>query len=280
MISSFDAASYRTSVEDAAAHVRAQADTVPTTALILGTGLGGLKDDIDVSTRLPYEDIPGFPTSTTSMHEGELLIGTLQGAPVLAMNGRMHLYEGYTAHQVAFPIRVMGVLGIEHLLISNAAGGMDPHFDEGDLMLITDHINEQGTNPLVGPNIEDWGPRFPDMSEPYDADLRTLARSEALKHEIHLYQGIYLAVLGPMLETRAEYRYMRDLGADVVGMSTVPEVIAAHHMGIRCLADSVITDICLPDALEPVDIESIMAAAASARPRLQTLFSGVVQSLA
>lgn len=280
MIPSFDADSYRASVEEAAAHIRTQTDTVPPTALILGTGLGGLKDDIDVSTRLPYEDIPGFPTSTTSMHEGELLIGTLQGVPVLAMNGRMHLYEGYTAHQVAFPIRVMGVLGIEQLLISNAAGGMDPHFEEGDLMLITDHINEQGTNPLIGPNIDDWGPRFPDMSKPYDADLRALARSEALKHEIHLYQGIYLAVLGPMLETRAEYRYMRDLGADVVGMSTVPEVIAAHHMGIRCLAVSVITDICLPDALEPADIEAIMAAAASARPHLQKLFSGVVQSLA
>ncbi len=279
MIPSFDAADYRASVEEAADHIRAESDAIPTTALILGTGLGGLKDDIHVSVRLPYASIPGFPTSTTSMHEGELLVGTLNGAPVMAMNGRMHLYEGYTAHQVAFPIRVMGVLGVEHLLLSNAAGGMDPHFDEGDLMLITDHINEQGTNPLVGPNIDDWGPRFPDMSEPYDAELRAMARSEALKREIHLYQGVYLAVLGPMLETKAEYRYMRDLGAEVVGMNTVPEVIAAHHMGIRCLAVSVITDICLPDALEPVDIESIMAAAADARPRLGRLMAGVVKQL-
>jgi len=275
-----DMNAYREAVEDAAAYIRSRADAVPDTALILGTGLGGLQDDMEVDVRVPYEDIPGFPTATTAMHEGELLLGQLDAAPVLAMNGRMHLYEGYTAHEVAFPIRALGLLGVEQLLISNAAGGMDPHFDEGDLMLITDHINKQGTNPLIGPNIDDWGPHFPDMSAPYDPELRTMAREEALAQGIALQQGVYLAVLGPMLETRAEYRSMRDLGAEAVGMSTVPEVIAAHHMGIRCLGVSVITDMCLPDALEPADIESIMAAAETARPHLRALFGGLVQRVA
>lgn len=271
---------YRKAVEEAAVFIRSRADAMPDTALILGTGLGGLQGDIEVDVRVPYEDVPGFPTATTSMHEGELLIGQLDTKPVIAMNGRMHLYEGYTAHEVAFPIRALGLLGVKQLLISNAAGGMDPHFEEGDLMLITDHINKQETNPLIGPNIDDWGPRFPDMSAPYDPELRRIARAEALERGIPLHQGVYLAVLGPMLETKAEYRYMRDLGAEVVGMSTVPEVIAAHHMGIRCLGVSVITDMCLPDALEPADIESIMAAAEMARPHLRTLFGGLVQRVA
>jgi len=276
----FDASAYQTAVNDAADFLRDALGTVPSTALILGTGLGGLNDDLDVHVRIPYEDIPGFPTSTTSMHEGELLMGTLKGLPVLAMNGRLHLYEGYTAHEVAFPIRVLGVLGIETLLISNAAGGTDPHFKTGDLLLITDHINQQGTNPLIGPNIDAWGPRFPDMSEPYDPELRALAEAQALKHGIRMHQGTYLAVVGPMLETKAEYRAMRNAGGDAIGMSTVPEVIAAHHMGIRCLAISVITDLCLPDALEPVSIDAIMAAATQARPLLTQIVTGVVQSLA
>jgi purine-nucleoside phosphorylase len=173
----------------------------------------------------------------------------------------------------------MGTLGIEALLISNAAGGMDPHHDVGDLLLVTDHINKQGTNPLVGPNVDEWGPRFLDMSEPYDEALRARAEEQALEHGIRLHKGVYLGVLGPMLETKAEYRYMRDIGGDVVGMSTIPEVIAAHHMGIRCMAISVITDECLPDALEPIDVEAAMEAAAAARPKLRRIMSGVVREV-
>jgi purine-nucleoside phosphorylase len=194
------------------------------------------------------------------------------------MQGRMHLYEGYTPWQVGFPIRLLGALGVETLLISNAAGGLNPHFDTSDLMLITDHINFQGTNPLVGPNVDDWGPRFPDMSEPYDPDLRDTAQQIALDAGVRLHRGVYLSILGPNLETRAEYRMIRTLGADAVGMSTVPEVLVARHMGLRVMAVSVITDLCLPDALEPVTVEEVLAAAEAARPALQHLMAGMVHA--
>lgn len=274
-----DAEAYRQKVEQAAEAVLDQVGQRPPIGIILGTGAGELAEEIEERASLSYDELPGFPASTTEMHEGELVFGTLQGVPVLAMNGRLHLYEGYTARQVVFPVRVMATLGIGTLLISNAAGGMDPHHEAGDLLLVTDHINKQGTNPLVGPNVEEWGPRFVDMSDPYDPELRTLAEETALQHGIYLHKGVYVGVVGPMLETKAEYRHMREIGGDVVGMSTVPEVIAARHMDVRCLAISVITDECLPDALEPIDVDAVMAAAAEARPHLSRIMKGVVNEI-
>ncbi|MFB6097784.1 MAG: purine-nucleoside phosphorylase [Salinibacter sp.] len=276
---STDVEAYRRKVEHAAAKIRDRVELRPNIGLILGTGAAELAEEIDERAILPYEEIPGFPASTMEMHEGELVFGTLEGMPVVAMNGRLHLYEGYSADEVVFPVRVMATLGIETLLLSNAAGGMDPHHEAGDLLLVTDHINKQDTNPLIGPNVDEWGPRFLDMSEPYDSELRALAEEQALEHGIRLHKGVYLGVVGPMLETKAEYRYMREIGGDVVGMSTVPEVIAARHMGVRCMAISVITDECLPDALEPIDVEAAMAAAAEARPKLSRIMKGVVREI-
>ncbi len=274
-----DAKAYKARVDEAAAAVRGKLPFIPRLGIILGTGLGALADEIDTAVSIPYDDLPHFPLSTVESHHGRLLAGTLSGVPVLAMQGRFHLYEGYSAHEVVFPVRVMGVLGIDTLLISNAAGGMNPHFRRGDLMLLTDHINLQGHNPLEGPNVEAWGPRFPDMSEPYDLELRRIAGERALERGIKLQQGVYAAVVGPNLETRAEYRFLRQIGADVVGMSTVPEVIAARHMDLRVMAVSVITDECFPDALEPVTIEEVLAAAAEAEPKLTALMKAVVETV-
>jgi len=276
---SSDTDTYRQKVERAADAVRDETDQRPVIGIVLGTGAGTLAEEIETEERLPYDDLPGFPASTMEMHEGELIVGRLEGVPVLAMNGRLHLYEGYSANEVAFPIRVLATLGIETLLLSNAAGGMDPHHEAGDLLLVTDHINKQETNPLIGPNVDEWGPRFVDMSEPYDPALQALAKERALEYGIRLHKGVYLGVVGPMLETKAEYRYLREIGGDVVGMSTVPEVIAARHMDVRCMALSVITDECLPDALEPIDVEAAMSAAAEARPKLSRIIKGVVRDL-
>lgn len=275
----FDVATYRRQVDAAAAAVRQRTDVTPRIGLILGTGLGRLADQIEVDVTIPYDEIPNFPLSTVESHDGRLLVGSLEEVPVFAFQGRFHLYEGYTARQVTFPVRVLGVLGVETLLISNAAGGMNPHYRKGDLMLVTDHINLQPENPLVGPNVDEWGPRFPDMSEPYDLDLRRTAEEKALEFGIQLHQGVYVAVSGPNLETRAEYRYLRQIGADVVGMSTVPEVIVARHMDLRVLAMSVVTDECFPDALEPVSLEEVLAAAAEAEPKLTRLMAAVVASV-
>ncbi len=274
-----DVDAYRQKVERAAEEVRDRVETRPDIGVILGTGAGQLSEEIEETATLSYEELPGFPSSTMEMHEGQLVFGRLEGVPIVAMNGRLHLYEGYSADEVVFPVRVMATLGIDTLLISNAAGGMDPHHEAGDLLLVTDHINKQDTNPLIGPNVEDWGPRFLDMSEPYDPALRELAEEQALQNGIELHKGVYLGVVGPMLETKAEYRYMRKIGGDVVGMSTVPEVIAARHMGVRCMAISVITDECLPDALEPIDVEAAMEAAAEARPKLSRIMKGVVREV-
>lgn len=274
-----DAETYRQNVEHAARVVQDRVELRPNIGIILGTGAGQLSEEIEGSATLPYEELPGFPSSTMEMHDGEVVFGRLEGVPVVAMNGRLHLYEGYSADEVVFPVRVMATLGVETLLISNAAGGMDPHHEAGDLLLVTDHINKQDTNPLIGPNVEDWGPRFLDMSEPYDPALREMAEEQALENGIELHKGVYLGVVGPMLETKAEYRYMRKIGGDVVGMSTVPEVIAARHMGVRCMAISVITDECLPDALEPIDVEAAMEAAAEARPKLSRIMKGVVREV-
>ncbi len=274
-----DAATFQAQVQAAAEAVRAATEMAPRLGMILGTGLGKLAEEIDVEVDIPYDDLPHFPVSTVESHHGRLLFGALRGIPVVAMQGRFHLYEGYTPQQVTFPVRVLARLGVETLLISNACGGMNPHHRRGDLMLITDHINLQGLNPLVGPNLDAWGPRFPDMSEPYDLDLRRIAEQKALDLGIKLHQGVYVAVTGPNLETRAEYRFLRAIGADVVGMSTVPEVIVARHMDLRVMAVSVITDECFPDALEPVTLEHVLAAAAEAEPKLTALMAAVVETL-
>jgi len=267
---------YVSSVADATRFVRERIGTTPDVAIVLGTGLGGLAREIESSVDIAYGDIPNFPTSTVESHSGRLLAGRLADRNVIAMQGRFHLYEGYNARQVTLPIRVFGELGVKTLLISNAAGGMNPVYRRGDLMMIVDHINLQGANPLVGPNHEDWGPRFPDMSEPYDPGLRQKLESMALRRGIKLHQGVYAAVVGPNLETRAEYRFLRMIGADVVGMSTIPEVIVARHMNMSVVAMSVITDECFPDALEPVKLEDIFAAAASAEPSLTTLMHDLI----
>jgi purine-nucleoside phosphorylase len=271
----FDIARYKAQVEEAAAYIRDAADLEPAIAIVLGTGLGALAREIDVTRVLEYSEIPYFPLSTVEAHAGRLLIGLLNGVPVYAFQGRFHLYEGYSPYQITLPVRVAGVLGVEVLLISNAAGGMNPHYRRGDLMLLTDHINLQGVNPLTGPNADAWGPRFPDMSEPYDVALREAAEASALNRGIRLQQGVYIAVTGPNLETRAEYRFLRWGGADVVGMSTVPEVIVARHMNMRVMAISVVTDECFPDALQPVSIEDVLAAAAEADPQLSAIIKDV-----
>jgi purine-nucleoside phosphorylase len=256
--------------------IRARSGARPEIAIVLGTGLGALAERIEVEAAVPYGEIPHFPLSTVETHHGRLLLGTLAGRSVVAMQGRFHLYEGYSLRQVAFPVRVMRALGARTLIVSNASGGMHPYWDAGDLVLIADHINLLGDNPLLGPNDPDAGPRFPDMSQPYDAGLQELAVRVALDGGITLRRGTYVAVPGPNLETRAEYRMLRTMGADIVGMSTVPEVIVAVHGGMRVMGVSIITDRCLPDALEPVDIAQIIATAGAAEPHLTALIEGVV----
>jgi purine-nucleoside phosphorylase len=266
-------------VEAAARVVRSNFGGAPDVAIVLGTGLGGLAKEIDVAASISYADIPGFPVSTVESHAGRLLCGTLGGRTVVAMHGRFHRYEGYTLQQVTFPVRVLRALGASTLVVSNACGGMNPLWASGDLMLIADHINFLGDNPLIGANDERLGARFPDMSAPYDALLRALAREVAADLRIVLREGVYVAVAGPALETRAEYRMLRALGADVVGMSTVPEVIVAMHAGMRVLGLSIITDQCLPDALEPADLATIIANASRAEPTLTALVCGVLERL-
>jgi purine-nucleoside phosphorylase len=263
----------------AASAVRARFARRPDVAIVLGTGLGALADAIDVEAAIEYAEIPGFPLSTVESHAGRLLCGTLAGRTVVAMQGRFHRYEGCSLQQVTFPIRVLRALGAETLVVSNACGGMHPLWAPGELMLIADHINMLGDNPLVGPNDAALGPRFPDMSAPYDESLRALARTVARERGITLREGVYVAVPGPALETRAEYRMLRTLGADVVGMSTVPEVIVAVHGGMRVLGLSIITDQCLPDALVPAHVEDIIATARRAEPDLTALVRGVLEQL-
>jgi len=273
------AASLFDRVQAAADVVRRRAAPVPEVGIILGTGLGGLAREIAVEAEVPYADIPGFPLSTVETHAGKLLLGRLGGRPVVAMQGRFHRYEGYDLQQVTFPVRVLRQLGARTLVVSNACGGMNPLWAPGDLVLISDHINLLGDNPLVGPNDERLGPRFPDMSAPYDPDLRALARAVALELGIVLREGVYVAVAGPNLETRAEYRMLRAAGADVVGMSTVPEVIVAGHQGMRTIGISIITDQCLPDALEPANLPEIIAVANAAEKKLRVLVRRVIEEV-
>jgi len=272
-----DAAHTLERVERAADAVRARFARGPDVAIILGTGLGGLAGRIAVEETIAYADIPGFPLSTVESHAGRLLCGTLSGKTVVAMQGRFHRYEGYSLAQVTFPVRVLRALGAGTLIVSNACGGMHPLWAAGDLMLIADHINLLGDNPLIGPNDDRLGPRFPDMSEPYDRTLRGVARTVAAELKVTLREGVYVSVPGPNLETRAEYRFLRGIGADVVGMSTVPEVIVATHGGMRVLGISIITDQCLPDALEPASVEKIIAVASRAEPHLTALVCGVLE---
>lgn len=270
---------FRSKRDEALTFIREQTELRPNYLVILGTGLGHLADEIDVAHAISYADIPHFPVSTVESHAGQLLFGTLGGKEVVAMQGRFHYYEGYTMQQIAFPIRVLKALSTDTLIVSNACGGLNTNFRRGDIMLINDHINMLGDNPLIGPNDDELGPRFPDMSEPYTERLMEIAEGVALDNGIKMHQGVYLALSGPTLETKAEYRFLRLIGADVVGMSTVPEVIAAVHMNMEVLGISVITDECFPDALEPVDIEDVLEAAGMAEPKMTKVIIGVLEKL-
>ena len=260
----------------AVSYIKEQIDHEPEVGIVLGTGLGGLVGEINVAKELAYNFIPHFPLSTVESHFGKLIFGDINGRKVVAMQGRFHYYEGYSMQQITFPIRVLRELGIKTLFISNAAGGMNLDYKKGDLMIIDDHINLQPANPLTGPNLESLGPRFPDMSRPYDPVLIKRAQEIAKEEGIAAHVGVYVAVTGPNLETRAEYRYLRLIGADVVGMSTVPEVIVANHMGLRTCAISVITDECDPDHLEVVDVADIIATANEAEPKLTKILKRLI----
>lgn len=256
--------------------IRDRSRVQPEIGIILGTGLGDLAAKIDAEAEVPYGEIPHFPLATVESHQGRLLLGRLEGKAVVAMQGRFHRYEGYSLQEVTFPVRVMRALGARTLIVSNACGGMNPLWEVGDLMLIADHINLLSDNPLIGPNADELGPRFPDLSQPYDRELQRLAVEVAADLKVRLHRGVYVAVPGPSLETPAEYRFLRAIGADVVGMSTVPEVIVAVHAGMRVLGVSIITDACLPDALQPADVQTIIAVARRAEPNLTALVRGVV----
>lgn len=264
-------------IQDATAAIRKVWGRTPHAGIILGTGLGSLVQRIEVEATLEYSDVPHFPKSTATSHRGRLVCGMLCGLPVMAMEGRFHMYEGYELKQITLPVRVMHALGAGLLVVSNACGGMNPFYKSGDIMMIDDHINLLGDNPLIGINDDRLGPRFPDMCHPYDQKLIDAALATARKNDIVAHKGVFVAVSGPNLETRAEYRFLRAIGADVVGMSTVPEVIVAVHAGMRCVGFSIITDMCLPDALEPAVVGKIIAIANDAEPRLTTLVTGVLE---
>ena len=264
-------------IEEAARAVRARFPVAPRAGIILGTGLGGLAGQIESTAVIPYGEIPHFPESTVESHAGQLVCGRLAGLPVVAMEGRFHFYEGYSMQEVTFPVRVMKALGAELLVITNAAGGMNHQYQLADVVILEDHINLMGDNPLRGRNDDQLGPRFPDMLHPFDPQLIDLARCSALELGIPAHKGVFVAVAGPNLETRAEYRMLRGMGADVVGMSTVPEVIVAAHAGLKVLGFSIVTDLCLPDALEPVDIKRILEVAARGGARLSRLIPRVLE---
>lgn len=263
-------------IEEAVQAIRAEWDSTPRAGIILGTGLGGLAEEIDVEASLEYEEIPNFPRSTAVSHRGRFVCGRLEGVPVVAMEGRFHMYEGYSLQQITLPVRVIKALGADLLAVSNACGGMNPYFRDGDIMVIEDHINLMGDNPLIGINDDRLGPRFPDMCEPYDLRLVDCALEIARREDIVAHKGVFVAVAGPNLETRAEYRFLRMIGADAVGMSTVPEVIVAVHCGLRVVGFSIVTDMCLPDALKPADVRKIIAVANAAEPKLRTLVKNIL----
>ena len=263
-------------IEDAAGVIQKAFSETPKVAMILGTGLGGLVEQIEVAATIDYGDIPHFPTSTATSHRGRLVCGHLQGVPVIAMEGRFHMYEGYPLKQITLPVRVFKRLGAELLIVSNACGGLNPYYECGDIMVIDDQINLMGDNPLIGINDDRLGPRFPDMCEPYDQQWIDRTVTLARRADIAIHRGVFVAVAGPNLETRAEYRFLRMIGADVVGMSTVPETIVAVHCGLKTVGLSVITDMCLPDSLKPADVEEIIATANRAAPNLQRIVTEIV----
>ena len=269
----------RAEIEAARASVAPRLHVRPEVGIILGTGLGQFAAAMEDPVTVAYEEIPGFPRTAVESHAGDLVIGRLGGRPAAVMSGRAHYYEGYSMQEVTFPVRLLRALGAHTLIVTSAAGGMNPLYEAGDLVLTVDHINLMGDNPLRGPNDDALGPRFPDMSEPYSRELIALAREVAREERIPLREGVFVGVAGPNLETRAEYRFLRWAGADLVGMSLVPEAIVAVHAGMRLLALSVVTDLCLPDALEPVDVPRILANAAKAEPLLTRLVTRVLERL-
>ena len=266
-------------IEETVRAIRVRVSSSPSVGVILGTGLGGLGEKIQEPQALPYESIPHFPSSTVEGHKGQLVFGKIGAKQVVVMEGRFHIYEGYTAAEVTYPVRVMRALGAQVLIVSNAAGGMNPSYAAGDLMAIADHINLMGVNPLIGPNDERLGVRFPDLSAPYDEKLITLAAQIAKDAAIRLHRGVYVAVTGPNLETRAEYRFLRGIGADAVGMSTVPEILVAAHAGMRAFGLSCITDVCIPETLKPAVLEEILKVANAAEPKLTHLVSTLIEKL-
>lgn len=267
-------------IEAATAFIRSNWSHAPRAGVILGTGLGNVADEIESQVAIDYEQIPHFPHSTAVSHRGRLVCGTLAGVPVVAMEGRFHQYEGYPLQQITLPVRVMKALGADLLIVSQAVGGMNPYYRAGDVMIIDDHINLMGDNPLIGVNDERLGPRFPDMSAPYTPELIEAGLEIARCENFVAHRGVTVAVTGPNLETRAEYRFLRLIGADVVGMSTVPEVLVAVHGGMRVFGLSVVTDMCLPDALAPASVEEIIAVANSAQPKLHALLLGILKYIA
>ena len=263
-------------INESTAYIKQHWDAVPKAGIILGTGLGSLVEQIEVSASIDYADIPNFPKSTATSHKGRLVCGTLNGLPVMAMEGRLHMYEGYPLKEITLPVRVMQAMGADLLVVSNACGGLNPNYRAGDIMMIEDQINLMGDNPLIGINDDRLGPRFPDMCEPYTQSLIERALSVGRKEDFTVHKGVFVAVAGPNLETRAEYRFLRMIGADVVGMSTVPEVIVAVHASMRVVGFSIITDMCLADALHPADVNEIIRIAGEAEPRLTKLVMGVL----
>jgi len=266
-------------IDEAGSFLKEKTKITPEVGIILGTGLGALAEEIEQEAVISYDQIPHFPLSTVESHAGRLIFGKIASKSVMAMQGRFHYYEGYSMQQISFPVRVMKQMGADTLLVSNACGGMNPLYTPGDIMIIDDHINLFGDNPLIGVNDDSLGPRFPDMSEPYTNELIELAEQIALEEKIKIQKGVYVAVSGPCLETRAEYRFLRAIGADVVGMSTIPEVIVAVHSSMRVLGLSVVTDACFPDALEPVDIQKILKVAAEAEPKLTLMMRRVTERM-
>jgi purine-nucleoside phosphorylase len=266
-------------IEETRSFIQKHIKEEPTVGIILGTGLGGLAQKIENKVTISYEDIPHFWASTVVSHAGELVLGTLAGKSVVAMQGRFHYYEGYSLEEITFPVRVMKALGVSSLVVSNASGALNPLYKAGDLVIISDHINLMGVNPLVGLNDERLGVRFPDMSEPYWRSYLDVADKVALDAGIKVHRGVYVGVTGPCLETAAEYRFMRMIGSDLVGMSTVPEVIVAVHAGLKVFAISCVTDMCLPDALKPANIEEIIEVAKKAEPSINTIVQGVIREL-
>jgi purine-nucleoside phosphorylase len=268
--------SLRERIKEAGEFIQSKTKIKPRIGIILGTGLGGLTKEIEIESRLSYQDVPYFAVSTTPGHEGSLILGRLAGKMIIAMQGRFHLYEGYSLEEITFPLRVMKYMGVNVIIESNAAGGMNPNFKAGDLMVITDHINLIGNNPLIGPNDDKLGPRFVDMCEPYDKELIELYEKVAMREGIRIHRGVYVGVVGPNLETPAEYRFLRLIGADAVGMSTVPEVIVAKHSGLKVLGISCITDECFPDKLEPVNLAKLIKVANLAEPKMTRLIKGIL----